>query len=303
MPEAYTHIKIGQKAAEKAAFLPHSKEAFLLGCQGPDILFCYSVWKSGKKRSPNLPALGAEMHHTKTGQFLQTLVKSARTEPQQAYAAGFLCHYAADCSIHPYVEFLAQKGQLYGEVGGHGYFEAALDSYLHQQDFKDGAVPAKDSCPDLTTQELEEIAELLQQAINETYQMQLDKQPFIDSYYHTRFLRSIFVSRFRIKWAIFWLAERIAFGGAGFITGHITPAKLKKNLPGKWIHPATKQPMQQDIWQLLQIAESRAAELLVQYQAWQKAELSFLQFAKIIGNFSYDDGGICKDKLPKEETE
>ncbi len=303
MPEAYTHIKIAKQAAQRAGLCPYSQEAFLLGSQGPDILFCYQVWKSGKSRTPNLPALGTEMHHTKTGEFLQALIGFAQTQVQKAYTAGFLCHYGTDCTIHPYVEFLAQEGQLYGQAGGHGYFEIALDSLLHQKDLGDWAVPVRDNCPRLPRQELSEIAELLQKAVNKTYEMQLGRQPFLDTYAHTRFLRSLFVSRFHIKRAIFWAAERIAFGGVGFITGHITPAKLKQPLPSHWIHPATKQPMQRDIWQLLEDAESRSAELLNAYTAWQQGKLAFSQLTEVIGNFSYDDGGCCKDSLPQEGAE
>ena len=50
MPEAYTHIRTGRRAVADSGWRPACPAAFALGCQGPDLLFCYQVWKPGKKR-------------------------------------------------------------------------------------------------------------------------------------------------------------------------------------------------------------------------------------------------------------
>ena len=296
MPEAYTHILIGTNAAEMAEIRPQYPAVFALGCQGADLLFCYQVWKKGSKRRPNLPALGGRMHKEKTGAFLMALAQNASTPMQQEYVAGFLCHYAADCTLHPYVNYLTQKGQLYGKKGGHGYFEVALDSYLCQQQTGDGAVKADKNCPALNGEELAQVSHLLWQTVEQVFGGYPDQQPFADSYHHTRMLRKIFISRFGIKRAIFWIAERVAFGGAGFITGHVTPAKLKQPLPSQWVHPATEQQMEASLEQLLQQAKEKAKSLLQGYFQWKKGEISHQQFTDLIGNYSYEDGGTCQQE-------
>ena len=165
MPEAYTHIRTGRRAVADSGWRPACPAAFALGCQGPDLLFCYQVWKPGKKRDFDLPALGNRMHGEKTGAFLRALVELAKTDAEISYAAGFLCHYGADCTLHPYVGFVTQPGQLYGMAGGHGYFEAALDSLLHRADFGSAAVLRRHSCPPVPSGQLKEISRLLRRAV------------------------------------------------------------------------------------------------------------------------------------------
>lgn len=58
-----------------------------------------------------------------------------RTRPaQRAYALGFLCHYALDQVIHPYVRWQCRPGGDFSMEGGHGYLEEAIDSALYCKD-------------------------------------------------------------------------------------------------------------------------------------------------------------------------
>lgn len=288
MPEAYTHIRTAQRALHAAGFsMPHPA-AFAIGAQGPDLLFCYRVWKKGRR--PDLPALGGRMHHERTGAFLRALCRRAATESQISYAMGFLCHYATDCVLHPYVGAITQLGQLYGKKGGHGYFEAALDSLVHQQDFGSRAVARSHACPLLSPVELAEIDAQLQGAVNEVYGLTVERQPFADSYHHTRALRAIFVSRLKISYGIFWLAERAAFGGPGFITGHVTPARMKKDLPACWKHPANGEEIKMDLGALLKRAEEESLRLLKAFQARLQGEISQEEFFCAVGDNSYETG-------------
>lgn len=290
MPEAYTHIRIGKHAAQKAQYQVRYPAVFGIGCQGPDILFCYQAWKSGKHRKIDLPKLASKIHHEKTGEFLQNLLCIASTPVQREYAAGFLCHYAADCTLHPYVEYLTQPKQLYDEVGGHGCFETALDSFLHKYDGGSGLVKLEDSCPALKDFQIREIAILLEKVIAATFGIQVQYHFLQDSYYHSRILHRIFVSRWRIKWAICWAIERLVFKHPRFITGHFTPMRLKQPLPKRWFHSAKKEWMQADIAQLIEQAENRAAELLQGYFRHEQGELTWENMKDCIGNYDYDTG-------------
>ena len=55
MPEGYTHIRTARHAAALAQVSIADQAAFDCGANGPDILFCYRVWKSSQKRGENLP--------------------------------------------------------------------------------------------------------------------------------------------------------------------------------------------------------------------------------------------------------
>ena len=165
MPEGYTHIRTARAAARLANIEPADGAAFDCGANGPDMLFCYRVWRKSARRGEDLPKIGDRLHGENTGAFLQALLENAKTPAQQSYAMGFLCHYAADCALHPYVVMITKPGAVYGMPGGHGYFEIALDSFLHQKDTGKSAVSVNDNTPSLSEEALEGAAELLQAGI------------------------------------------------------------------------------------------------------------------------------------------
>lgn len=294
MPEAYTHIRTGRRALAGSGWQPACPAAFALGCQGPDLLFCYQVWRSAKKRDFDLPGLGNRMHSEKTGAFLRALVRLAKNDAEVSYTAGFLCHYGTDCTLHPYVAFITQPGQLYGMAGGHGYFEAALDSLLHRADFGSRAVSRRHSCPPVPANQLASISRLLHRAVLEVFGLDIPARAFADSYRHTRLLRAVFVSRLGIKRGIFWLAERLAFGGPGFITGHVTPAYLRRSLPVHWQRPGDGRAMEGDVFALLGQGRCRCEELLRCYADFRSGRASADQLAGAIGSNGYDTGLPCE---------
>ena len=118
MPEGYTHVRTAQKAAHALHYTLQCPAAFAAGANGPDSFFCYEVWKKGQNRTYNLPLLGNRMHEDKTGAFLLALLHHTHTQAQIEYTLGFLCHYAADTVMHPYVVFVSSPGQPYGMKGG-----------------------------------------------------------------------------------------------------------------------------------------------------------------------------------------
>lgn len=296
MPEGYTHIRTARRAAALAGFEPEHPAAFGCGANGPDMLFCYRAWKSAGDRGEDLPALGARLHDENTGVFLRSLVENARTSAQRSYALGFLSHYAADCTLHPYVVCVTQKGGPYARPGGHGYFEIALDSFLHQQDTGRPAVPVADNTPRLAGAALAEVGALLQTAIRAALGVTVSREALADTFWHTRALRRLFVSRFRVKYALFWLVEP-AFGGRGAITGHITPARLagtgkrdKRRLPCPWIHPFTGEEMEDDLNALLEKAEKRSAAYMLAARGVWDGRLSMEKLAALLGSASYLSG-------------
>ena len=261
MPEGYTHVRTARRAAALAQLEIEHPAAFACGANGPDIFFCYRAWKSGEKRGEDLPALGERMHHENTGAFLRALVQNAATPVQRSYALGFLSHYAADCTVHPYVVCVTGEGGPYAGPGGHGYFEIAVDSHLHELDTGKLAVPVDDTTPLLAGADLAEVGALLQKSLRQAYGLTVSREALADTFWHTRALRRLFVSRFHIKYALFWLVEP-AFGGRGAVTGHITPARLagtgshpKGSLPCPWVDPFTGQRRMEDLNALLTKAD------------------------------------------------
>ena len=302
MPEGYTHVRTARRAAALAQLEIEHPAAFACGANGPDIFFCYRAWKSGEKRGEDLPALGERMHHENTGAFLRALVQNAATPVQRSYALGFLSHYAADCTVHPYVVCVTGEGGPYAGPGGHGYFEIAVDSHLHELDTGKLAVPVDDTTPLLAGADLAEVGALLQKSLRQAYGLTVSREALADTFWHTRALRRLFVSRFRIKYALFWLVEP-AFGGRGALTGHITPARLigtgsrsKDRLPCPWVNPFTGERELDDLSALLGKAVQRSAAYMLAAKGYWDDRLSMDKLAKLLGSASYLSG------LPDERS-
>ncbi|MDO5042278.1 MAG: peptidase [Slackia sp.] len=109
MPAIMTHDFFGKDVYAAHADLigtsQSERDAFLLGNQGPDPLF-YLVLTL---RMRPFFALGSTMHHRNPSKLLDALKESLDVLEEnevatgRAYAAGFLCHYTLDSSMHPLV--------------------------------------------------------------------------------------------------------------------------------------------------------------------------------------------------------
>ena len=296
MPEAYTHLRCAQGAVRLSHLRPEDPIAFGAGSNGPDMLFCYRCWRSAGKRGQDLPTLGGRMHREKTGAFLLSLLRHAQTPAQRSYVLGFLCHYGTDTIVHPYVAVVSGPGGTYDRPGGHGYFEIALDSFLHEQDTGDRAVPARDCCPRLVGAALAQVALLLHTCLLEVYGEDVTLEALADAFHHTWYMRRMFVSRLKIKRGFFWLVEP-SFGGRGRITGHMTPARLEGlresdpvPLPAVWQHAVTGETVQGDIFELLERAEANSAACMqVGADFWQ-GRIPLEEAAARLGSLSYESG-------------
>lgn len=300
MPESYTHIRTARRALKKAELTVSNRAAFDCGANGPDMLFCYRIWRSAKKRGENLPELGSRLHRENTGVFLRTLIQNAHTPGEKSYVLGFLSHYAADRTVHPYIAFLSADGQPYAGTGGHGYSEIAIDSELHQRDTGRRGITVNENVPKLTGTERAEVGALLQKGIQAALGVTVSQKALEDTFRHTRWLRRWFCSPCRILYGIFWLAEPF-FGGRSFITCHITPAKLKA-LPAVWKNPYTGEQRQEDLNALLKQAECRSAEYMKAVHDYWNGQTSMDKLSCLLGSASYDSGLEDAQSAPVQQS-
>ena len=110
MPAILTHDFFGRDAtstvsAQVNLLSRDALDAFLLGNQGPDPLF-YLV---ADPRISKGSRVGDLMHHARPAKLLLSLsdalemLTHAERPVGDAYAAGFLCHYLLDVTMHPFV--------------------------------------------------------------------------------------------------------------------------------------------------------------------------------------------------------
>lgn len=109
MPAVITHDLFGKDVFDEMHETTDASyeeyEAFLLGNQGPDVLYFASL----NPLFANVAKLGTRMHRCDPTTLLMCLRDAAADLVEevrpigQAYAAGFVCHYALDAALHPFV--------------------------------------------------------------------------------------------------------------------------------------------------------------------------------------------------------
>ncbi len=145
MPAMITHYLLGRRMLPLSG-LPAIKrqDAFLLGCQGPDLLYFYRAypWLIGKAGLP----LGNDLHEVRPSELVDTLrdLLAQTVEDERdivhSYILGFLCHYTADRLIHPFVTYWQDQLKMLRPYYAtddnpyHYYIESALDTlFLHRE--------------------------------------------------------------------------------------------------------------------------------------------------------------------------
>lgn len=293
MPEAYTHIRIA-RAAQKLAAQPVARQsAYEMGAQGPDPLFAYKVLS--KHKPCDLASLGDRMHEEQCGAFLRSLVFRAFTPAQRSYVMGFLAHYAADATIHPYVAALTQPGALYGRAYGHGFCEVAMDSYFHEKDQGSPAVPADEAAPGLYTADLAEVTELLYACILEVYGEDIPREALADAFHDFRWLHGMFCSPKGGKRMVVRLAETLVLHKPGWGLSHMTPAaQPKEGFPDRWHDPHADRDMEGGPDQLAEQAAHLAAEYLREANGYWQGLGSKERLAQKVGDRSYTTGLLSR---------
>ena len=139
MPNYYAHLKFGEKVLEElpvalAEAVDREREAFDLGCLGPDPLFFYQPIRPNAVRRE-----GVRMHRNSALPAVERLRQAIEDEVPMSvgYGAGFLCHLALDSACHGYVNHRAAGGPI-----SHRAMEGEYDRMLLENDGLDASEKA-----------------------------------------------------------------------------------------------------------------------------------------------------------------
>ena len=137
MPALYAHLRFGEEVANALSpalqqLLQTHTGTFLLGTQGPDILFYHKPMKTNELRS-----FGRQLHRKTGGEIFSDQAKKitkTKEENEQsellAYVCGFICHFTLDVFCHPYID-----GNSSDKLS-HGKIESEFDKYVLRKDGK-----------------------------------------------------------------------------------------------------------------------------------------------------------------------
>ncbi|MFI3116024.1 MAG: zinc dependent phospholipase C family protein [Clostridia bacterium] len=271
MADSYTHQRLAEEAIQNIEIT--DRNVLLLGSQGPDIFFFYKVYK---KTDAEIRKIGTHMHNNKTGEFLFNLRKNATSNIQKSYFYGFLCHYAVDLTIHPYVKYC--EDTIYTMKNGHGYFEAGLDDYVANGNMKFAKI---------SDDEAWEVSMLLKKSIFDTYQTDLDMEIFTQAISDFYLIKKMM----RGNKNFFKLAEKIMKVEESYYLSHIQPAVIKLQTPKeKWYDTYKREWFSEDIDQILDRCKQKCTEFIMYAQKIDGEKIDYYQFHEVIGSLSYETG-------------
>lgn len=131
MADLYLHSRLSEEVLKE---LPYEldKGLVFLGAQGPDPLY-YNITKKDGKESRYY---ADRMHDTNTQMLFKnmiTFIKNNNTAETFSHLVGFICHYALDVKIHPYVYYNVgvynkDKPDTHQYRGLHLKFERSIDA-------------------------------------------------------------------------------------------------------------------------------------------------------------------------------
>ncbi len=138
MPSSIVHRYIGLDTLNKLDKKPYELinnhlNNYILYCQCTDVLYFYKIIGFNGKRIQNL---GHQFHwHSvfKSFNYLLDLNKENKDPELFTFIAGFITHYKADSTMHPFINYQAQDDDKIKMYDKHFMIETYLDNYYLQK--------------------------------------------------------------------------------------------------------------------------------------------------------------------------
>ena len=292
MPDNYTHKYNAQHALKIAGYTPRNYEAFIWGANGPDILYSFKMYEAHRK--DYMYNLASRMHVEKTGLFLQNLFRFAQTNAQKDYCLGFLCHYAADSVLHPYVNYITTAyASPFNTEHGHCWFESALDSQLSFRETSSYAADPKEYCPELKKMYLDQIVTMFKKAVEATYtDISYDRSDYQQAFGDFKKVKSWLYSPTENKIVLARVIEMGLGMDKGFIACRLQPCKMEIKEPRVWRNNVMGFFCTATLDELLEKANQTAADYIGVGLEFFHGKYSAGDLLEDIGNKSYITGVV-----------
>ena len=273
-------------------------DALHIGSQGPDIFYFHRVfpWQRGR----SFARVGLRLHDCHPAALLTAFKRYAIESPPfiENYIQGFICHYALDCAVHPFVyaqqKTLQRLDPRYAPRANpyHYRVESALDTLCLQRftglQIKDcrlqSAMPARDEKRDLAIGQLYAplLADVLQ--LPDIDPALLAKAPG-DMRHALFWMTDRYLRRTRL---IFRPMEILSFQGH-FLSSLIRPQSADDwdyaNLEGREWAPGHRE----NFFELFAQAQQNGLRIIAAYAA---APADFDAMRAIVGNLGFDGNEV-----------
>ncbi|MGS0971834.1 MAG: hypothetical protein ACVCEJ_01115 [Candidatus Izemoplasmataceae bacterium] len=307
MADAYMHAKLIKEIKTL-----RNKDLFddfmLIGSQGPDPMYYGFVHNYHERYR----FFADRMHDTDTSLLFESMFSYAKkhySKEVYSYIVGFLCHFALDVKIHPYVyHHVGQYDQsdkaTHHMRGLHLKFERSIDAMLiehdtgkkaHRYNLQQQAFPIK-KVP-------QEIKDLYRNVMEHRYQFP-DGDKMIENSVKSmyRVLRYIVKDSFGLKKLGYKILDKIFSKEDMYFSDlsmyhHIEQFDFLNQDHREWTHPYTGEVFDKSVFNLYEEAVLFATELIQYFDQYLEGNEE-KPVNGMIQNLSFNKGIACDDPRP-----
>ena len=302
MADTYLHSKLSE-AVMKDITTPLNKNLVFIGAQGPDPLY-YNV---SKKVREEYKYYADRMHDTNTRLLFKNMVsyvKGHLNTETYSFLVGFICHYALDVSIHPYVyyntgEYRKDDPETHQYKGLHLKFERSIDAVIIQKDF---GIPSrkfklyKEYLPKVDVPEV--VCNVMEYTLKNTYGKDNGGNMYkIAIKKMHKNARNVITDRFGIKKAISKFLDLfgkndIFLQDLSFFNHVEKKYDFLNEKKNTWYHPVTNTPSNESVDDLFEKARVFALNLIKQVDDYLH-DKNKVNLEDVFTNLSFNTGLDC----------
>ena len=307
MADVYMHAKLAKEVISELG-KDVQDNLLTLGAQGPDPMY-YGFVHSYHDR---YKFIADRMHDTETNKLFKSFLSYIKDHPSNevySYMAGFLCHFALDVSIHPYVyykvgQYKKEDPSTHHMRGLHLKFERSIDAALIEYDIgkKAHKFPIQPyTFP--TKKPPKELIDLYQHVMKDRYQFEEGGQMFMHSVQSMyRVLKYIVRDRTGLKKQFYKILNKIFHKEDMFFSDlsmfhHLEDYDYLNQTNTSWLHPATKEKFYKSVFDLYLDAKDLAKDLIQYLDAYIQGQEN-KSIEEVFQNLSFNSGIDCADKRP-----
>lgn len=307
MPDIYMHSRL---AMDVIAELNKEvdKDIVKVAAQGPDPLY-YNVFS---KQGNTYKEYADRLHDTDTRSLMIDLTRYTLqhlTKETYSYLIGFICHYALDTTVHPYVYYhvgIYDKNNPSTKQyqGLHLRFERSIDAQMiiDEQHIKPHKINLTKTY--FTLKELpKEVNQMLGSVLNKKFDISNGEQLFKESV-HAMYnvINRINTDRTGIKKAIYKIVDFVSKSDDMFLQDlSFFHRDLSYDFLNKqhrtWYHPITNQPFQSSVEELYDQGKNFAIDLITKVNMYLEGNKQ-IELKNIFTNLSFNSGVDCDINQP-----
>lgn len=301
MADIYLHSKLSEVVCKEIK-QPLNQNLVFIGAQGPDPLY-YNV---SKKDGSESRYYADRMHDTNTRLLfthMVSYVKRHLNEDTYSFLVGFICHYALDVSIHPYVYhnvgvYQQDLPDTHQYKGLHLKFERSIDAVMIQKDFGYPSRKFNLHRKYFPKMDLpEDVCKIMEYTLKNTYGKDLGGIMYntaVKKMYSNA--KNIIKDRLGIKKLLLKFLDLFRDSDMFLqdlsFFNHVEKYDFLNEKKATWHHPITNTPSNESVEELFEKARIFALDLIAQVNAYLD-ESKQINLEEVFTNLSFNSGLDC----------